>query len=88
VALRPPYREVADGLLPERLWSIFVAGAAPLERSERAVLAAYDYIVFLGRRPFTLAAPTGLDVVFASPRFAIYHVSPSLTGSGSAEPPR
>jgi hypothetical protein len=88
VALLPPYREVADGLLPERLWSIFVAGGAPLERPERAVLAAYDYIVFLGRRPFTLAAPTGLDGVFASPRFAIYHVSPSLTGSGGAEPPQ
>ena len=88
VALRPPYREMADRLPPERLWSAFVAGAAPLEAPERAVLADYDYIVFVGRRPFSVAAPDGLALAFAAPRLALFRLVRSGPRLDGADRPR
>lgn len=86
VALRPSYRAVADQLPPERLWSAFVAGNAPLDARERAALSAYDHIVFVGRRPFSLAKTNGLEPVFAAPRFRLFRITPG--GLDAAGRPR
>jgi len=87
VALRPEYRALADRLVPERLWAALVA-AAPLDGSERAALAAYDYIVCVGRHPFAAAAQPALAPVFASPRFAVLRVDREAARLDGAAPPR
>jgi hypothetical protein len=74
VLLRPAFRALADRLPPERLWAAFATGAQPLDASERAALAAYDDIVFVGRAPFALARPSGLVPLFAAPRFALFRI--------------
>lgn len=74
VAFRPPYDALAERLPPELLWSVFAAGTAPLEKEGRAALERYDYVVFLDRRPFTLATTDGLRPAFLSPRFQLFHV--------------
>jgi hypothetical protein len=85
VLLRAPFRALADRLPPERLWAAFVGGDAPLDAGERAALAAYDDIVFVGRAPFALKAPSGLVPLFAAPRFALLRVGHA--GRLDAPPP-
>lgn len=85
VVLRPPYRAMADRLPPERLWAAFIDGAAPLQAEERAILAGYDYIVFVGRRPFAAPAGAGLEPAFAAPRLALFRIAgPRLDGTDLA----
>ncbi len=84
VALRPRYRALADELSPERLWSAFVTGNAPLDARERAALAAYDHIVFVGRRSFSLDGASGLEPVFAAPRLRLFRITPGGTGLDAA----
>ena len=88
VALRPAYRALADRLAPERLWAAVAAAAPPLDDGERAALRGYDYVAFVSRRPFVLAAQPGLEGVFAAPRFALYRVGPDATRLDGAERPR
>jgi hypothetical protein len=76
VALRPAYRALADRLAPERLWAGVAVAAPPLDGGERATLRGYDYVAFVSRRPFLLAAQPDLEGVFAAPRFALYRVAP------------
>jgi hypothetical protein len=75
VWLLPRYRALADALPPERLWSAFIGGGPALDASERAALADYDHIVFVGR--FDFAPPTAelLVPVFAAPRFALFAIA-------------
>jgi hypothetical protein len=84
VALRPSWRSLADKLPPERLWAAFVAGAPPLDAGERAALAAFDHVVFVGRRPFDVGATAALTPVFAAPRFALFAVA--IKGGGLDDP--
>ena len=86
VALRPEYRALADRLAPERLWAGLVTAAPPLDQGERATLAGYDYVAFVGRRPFQLAPRPGLTGVFAAPRFVLLRVVPDRLDG--AAPPR
>jgi hypothetical protein len=74
VRLRPRYRTLADRLSPGRLWSAFVAGGAPLNAGERAALARYDHLVFVGRGDFTVRAGPLLTPQFISPRFALFAI--------------
>jgi hypothetical protein len=83
VALTPDARMLADRLPPERLWSALVDGA-PLDAGERAALAAYDHVIVVGRRPFAVAAPSALRLVFDQPRlrlFAVVDKNPSPSGA-------
>ena len=82
VALRPEARQLADRLPPERLWSALVEGA-PLDAGERTALAAYDHVIVVGRRPFSIAASPSLAPVFAQPRLKLLAV-----GGGAALHPR
>ncbi|HZB90844.1 MAG TPA: hypothetical protein VE397_05340 [Stellaceae bacterium] len=87
VALAPPYRALADRLSPERLWSAFVGRGAPLDPAERALLARYDYIVFVGRDRFAVVSSPPLVAEFSAPRFALFRIAAgagTLDGSGLA----
>jgi hypothetical protein len=75
VALAPGYRALRDRLPPERLWSAFIGGGPPLDAAERAALAQYDDIVFVGRTAFALPPVPPLVPVFAAPRFALFAVA-------------
>ncbi len=74
VAFTPEYRQLADGLSADKLWSHFVAGNTPIDSADAAALAQCDYIAFSGRRVFDLAVNAGLEPVFQSPRFKIYRL--------------
>jgi hypothetical protein len=74
IVLQRPFRALAAATSPDRLWAVFVAGAAPLDASVRATLAGYDYIAFAGVHPFALADTAGLAPVFLAPRLRIYRL--------------
>jgi hypothetical protein len=77
VALAPPWRALADALSPGRLWSAFVGGGPPLDAAERAALARYDHIVFVGRDAFSVPPAPALVPEVAAPRFALFAVAPA-----------
>ena len=86
VALRPPYDALAEQFPPERLWSAFASRTAPLDKGGWVAFERYDYVVFLDRRPFTLATTDGLRPVFLGPRFQLLQVlrpSAGLDGIGA-----
>jgi hypothetical protein len=74
IAFAGPYRALALAISPTRLWQAFTQGP-PLDAAERAVLARYDYIVFVGTAPFTLADRTGLVPAFLAPRLQLYRIA-------------
>ncbi|HXP12566.1 MAG TPA: hypothetical protein VN795_02830, partial [Stellaceae bacterium] len=74
VAFTPGYRQMANDLSADLLWSHFVVGDRPLDGPSAQALAKCDDIAFSGRRPFDLAVKTGLEPVFVSPRFQIYRL--------------
>jgi hypothetical protein len=76
VAFTPDYRQLANGLSADMLWSHFVMDDTPVEGLYAQALAKCDYIVFSDRRPFALSVKAGLDPVFVSPRFQIYRLVP------------
>jgi hypothetical protein len=84
VLLRPSYRALADRLPPERLWSAFIGAGPPLDAAERAALAGYDHVVFVGRAAFTAPAARPLVPVFAAPRFALFAVAAEGGGIDAA----
>jgi hypothetical protein len=84
VRLTPSYRALADRLTPPVLWSAFTAGAGP-DEGERMALARYDWLVLLGRRPFTAPASPWLEPFHCFPRFALYRVRRSA-GDGESGP--
>ncbi len=77
VAFTPDYRQLADSLSADRLWSHFVTGDGPLDGSDAQALAKCGTIAFSDRRPFDLSVKAGLDPVFVSPRFQIYRLVPA-----------
>jgi hypothetical protein len=74
VVLQPRYRALADRTSPDGLWDAFAAGRAPLGPAARETLGQYDYVVFAGVRPFTLADQAGLAPVFRAARFQLYRI--------------
>jgi hypothetical protein len=72
LALRPPWQALSKRLSPERLWSAFIGGGPPLDGAERAALARYDHIVFVGRGVFAAPAAAPLLPVFIAPRMALF----------------
>ena len=77
VAFTPEYRQLADYLSADVLWSHFVTGDGPLDGPDAQALAQCDYIAFSGRRPFDLSVKAGLEPIFVSPRFQIYRLVPA-----------
>jgi hypothetical protein len=88
VALRPDYRALADRLPPERLWQALVTGTPPLDTNERAALAAYDHIVFVGRRSFDVTVAPSMSPVFVAPRFALFALALGGVGLDDTVPAR
>jgi hypothetical protein len=88
LALRPPYREIADRLPPERLWAALVAGKTPLDASERDILSRYDDLVFVASQPFAVPAAPMLAPIFTAPRFALFKIMPGKARLDGADPPR
>ncbi|HXQ52800.1 MAG TPA: hypothetical protein VN802_17025 [Stellaceae bacterium] len=74
IAFAGDYRALAEATSPDRLWRAFTAGV-PLDEADRAVLRRYDYIVFVGTRPFALADRTGLVPAFLAPRLQLYRIA-------------
>ncbi len=74
VALKPPWAALAAATSPVRLWQAYVEGAPPLSLAESAALGRYDYVVFVGVKPFALADTSGLQSVFIAPRFKLYRL--------------
>jgi hypothetical protein len=67
------------------LWSAFIGGGPPLDRAERAALAGYDHIAFVGRTPFAAPSAAALLPVLITPRFALFAVrESSLDAAGAA----
>jgi hypothetical protein len=88
VLLQPRYRALADRLPPERLWSAFIDGGPALDAGERAALADYDHIVFVGRVDFAPPMAKPLVPVFAAPRFALFAVAAEGVGLDDNHPAR
>jgi hypothetical protein len=74
IALRPQYRALAGQLSPWRLWDALVKRTAPLNLAERAALADYDFIVFVGQRPFAQPAEKGLSPLVTTPHFVLARI--------------
>jgi hypothetical protein len=74
IALRPQYRVLAGQLSPRRLWDALVKRTAPLNLAERAALADYDFIVFVGQRPFALPVEKGLSPLVTTPHFVLARI--------------
>jgi hypothetical protein len=75
IALRPHYATLARQLPPARLWAALVERSAPLDSAERAALAEYDFVIFLGRQPFAVQPSNELSLIFAMPRFVLAGVN-------------
>ncbi|MGO9171622.1 MAG: hypothetical protein ACLP7P_06615 [Rhodomicrobium sp.] len=78
VALREHYRTLAGQLAPQQLWAALVDGTAPFDTAGRAALAQYDFIVFVGPRPFAMPAVSGLIPIVTAPRFVLARLAPPL----------
>ena len=74
LALRPPYAALAAATSSLRLWQAYVGGGPPLDLAESATLGRYDFVVFVGVKPFVLPDSTGLQPVFAAPRWKLYRL--------------
>jgi hypothetical protein len=57
------------------LWAALVERTVPLDSTERAALAEYDFVIFEGRRPFTVQPSNELSLLFAAPRFVLARVN-------------
>jgi hypothetical protein len=78
VLFRPHYRALADKLGEFRLWDALAGGAAPLDASERAALAEYDFVIFEAPQPFTLPRLNGIAPIVTTPRFVLARIDPVL----------
>jgi hypothetical protein len=83
IALRPDLAALADRLPPWRLWNAFVERTDPLDGAERAALADYDFVIFLGRGPFALPKSSEVSAVFTAPRFVLAQVNAVSARSSS-----
>jgi hypothetical protein len=61
LALRPPYDALAAATSPALLWAGFVDAAAAAQAQAALALRDYDFVVFAGRDPFTVAARPCLE---------------------------
>jgi hypothetical protein len=76
IAFTPPYRALAAETSTDTLWRVFVTGGdAASDARARVVLGHYDYVVFVGVRPFTLGERQGLVPAFVAPRFQLFRVA-------------
>jgi hypothetical protein len=75
IVLNPPYDRLAAAATPFDLWPAFVTGNADARQRVSAALAAYDAIVFIDRKAFTLPAQRCLRPLSARPTFQVYAVS-------------
>jgi hypothetical protein len=72
LALRPPYDALAAATSPALLWVAFVEGSAAALAEVAVTLRDYDFIVFAGRDPFTIAARPCLERLPSPPNFQLF----------------
>lgn len=70
VLFRPEYRELAARAPPDTLWQALLA----VDGGASTMLASYDDVVVLARRPFTLPPEPFLAPIAVEPDFALYRV--------------
>jgi hypothetical protein len=75
IALRRHYAALASQLPPGRLWAALAERTAPLDSAERAALDEYDFVIFLGQRPFDMQPSNELSLIFTMPRFVLARVN-------------
>jgi hypothetical protein len=70
VAMRPHYRTLAGQLGEQQLWRALMEGT-PLDASACAVLGEYDFVIFVGPRPFTVPQASGVIPIITTRRFVL-----------------
>jgi hypothetical protein len=75
IALNPPYDRLAAAATPFELWSVSMTGSADTQQRVSAALAAYDAIVFIDRKAFTLPAQRCLRPLSSRPTFQVFALS-------------
>jgi hypothetical protein len=78
IALRAPYGELAEELVPDRLWSALVERTATLDSAENAALAKYDFVLLEGRKPFEMPVSAVLSPLVTTPRLVLARLNPAL----------
>jgi hypothetical protein len=74
VAFQPAFAALAAETSPDRVWQAYVAGGPPLDLAESAALGRFDFVVFIGVKPFSLVDPAGLQPVLVTPRWKLYRL--------------
>ncbi len=74
VLLQPPFAALAAATSSLRLWQAYVAGGPPLGLGESAALGRFDFVVFVGAKPFALPDSAGLVPVLVEPRWKLYRL--------------
>ena len=75
IALKPPYDRLAAAASPFELWAAFMTGDATVKNRVSKVLADYDAIVLLARKPFTVPEQPCLKPAGVSPTFQLFVLS-------------
>lgn len=75
IALNPPYDRLAAAATPFDFWAAFIADDAGAKERVSKVLAEYDAIVFLARKPFQLPAQPCLRPLSVRPIFQLFALS-------------
>jgi hypothetical protein len=71
VAMLPRYRALADRLGEDRIWQALIERVSPLDADERAALAEYNFVIFVGPQPFTVPQISGVTPIVTAPRFVL-----------------
>ncbi|MBV9583597.1 MAG: hypothetical protein JO213_01795 [Alphaproteobacteria bacterium] len=75
IALKPPYDRLAAAASPFDSWAAFMTGDTPANYDVLKVLAQYDAIVFLARKPFAVPEQPCLVPAVVMPTFQLFTLS-------------
>lgn len=74
LAIKPPYDRLASETDPQALWSGLVAGNRDLRDRVERMLADWDAVALVDRRPFTVPALRCLEPLGGGPTLQVYRV--------------
>jgi hypothetical protein len=81
--LRPPWAALAEAAQPQLLWAALVSGDRAAWAGLAPILAPYDFVVFVGRKPVAVLPDRCLQPVFEQPTFQIFAIlaNPGCVGA-------
>ncbi len=87
VRLQTPYQELANAVPPGKLWNALALGSQLLTPALRDQFERYDFVIFVGAKPFTVAAGGGLEPAYMGSLVKLYRLTHQTGASNSAKAP-